>query len=356
MKPLISLTLLLAGILVLVGILIFGRRGADTETPVIENKIVVTAQPTFRLPSSDASSVLRLRELAHNPSVSSAGATASYELRLAVADRLTTNETFRRWATNAVTTAACNLASRKEFHIHGANLMNSNSLQIEVGVAISGLRGEAVFDSDTNSRGPITFVVEGGTNPTVTMVRDPYGMATYQLNPSQAGSSSYPRHVARMDWGEATSPMDTSGVEAAARAAYFAMTGAQMPDGLQAKIDAPTITDPMVSDPSVQVTGNPNATVATVNNQRFPFVDFEFVNPASGDRILSGEMVQSSAGTGEFVELFTTQSRFSVQNSIIDLGQMFLSPSGEWAQDVLSGLGTTSQEEVLKRVWKIPNR
>jgi hypothetical protein len=159
-----------------------------------------------------------------------------------------------------------------------------------------------------------------------------------------------------MDWGEATSPMDTSGVEAAARAAYFAMTGAQMPDGLQAKIDAPTITDPMVSDPSVQVTGNPNATVATVNNQRFPFVDFEFVNPASGDRILSGEMVQSSAGTGEFVELFTTQSRFSVQNSIIDLGQMFLSPSGEWAQDVLSGLGTTSQEEVLKRVWKIPNR
>jgi hypothetical protein len=67
-------------------------------------------------------------------------------------------------------------------------------------------------------------------------------------------------------------------------------------------------------------------------------------------------MVQSSAGTGEFVELFTTQSRFSVQNSIIDLGQMFLSPSGEWAQDVLSGLGTTSQEEVLKRVWKIPNR
>lgn len=282
--------------------------------------------------------------------MSATGATASYEMRLAIADRLNTNEAFLRWATNAVATAVFHLASSKDFHIHGADLTNTNALRIDVKATLSGLRGEASYDPDANSRGPVQFIIEGGTNPIVTMVQDPYGMAGYQLNPKQAGSDTYTRDVARMDWSSATAPLDKAQIEDAARNAYLAMTGSPMPDGVQVNIDVPPVTDGTVRDPSIQISENQGATVATVNNQRYPFADFEFINSESQARVFSGEMIQSAAGTGAFVELFTTQSRSGVQNSVIDLGQEFLSPSGDWQNEVLSKLGSTPQDQVLKKM------
>jgi hypothetical protein len=181
-------------------------------------------------------------------------------------------------------------------------------------------------------------------------------MPSYQLNPKQAGSEEYPREVGRMDWSGATTPLDQSHVETAARNAYLALTGSPLPDGVQVNVDVPPVTDGMIRDPSVQITGNQGATVATLNNQRYPFADFAFINPDTQARVFSGEMFQSAAGSGEFVELFTTQSRSSVQNSLIDLGEKFLSADGAWENEVLAKLGSTPQDQVLKRVWSIPNR
>jgi len=344
---------------ILVAIFLF-RQNPQVQKPQPEAKAKVSVQAAplaiQETNSLDASNLTSLREIARNPSLSSTGATASYEMRLAIADRLNTNEAFLRWATNAVSTAVLHIASSKNFHIHGADLTNANALRINVKATLSGLRGEASYDPNTNSGGPVQFIIEGGTNPIVTMVQDPYGMATYQLNPKQAGSDAYPREVARMDWSGASAPLDKSEIEAAARNAYLAMTGSPMPDGLQVNIDVPPVTDGTVHDPSIQITGNQSATVATVNNQRYPFADFEFINSGTQARVFSGEMFQSAAGTGAFVELFTTQSRSGVQNSVIDLGEKFLSPTGDWENEVLSTLGSTPQDQVLKRVWSIPNR
>lgn len=343
----------------LVAILLF-RQNPQVKNlpPEAKAKTSVQATPAAvqETDSVVASNLISLRQIARNPSMSATGATASYEMRLAIADRLNTNEAFLRWATNAVATAVFHLASSKDFHIHGADLANTNAMRIDVKATLSGLRGEASYDPDTNSRGPVQFIIEGGTNPIVTMVQDPYGMAGYQLNPKQAGSDTYPRDVARMDWSSATAPLDKAQIEDAARNAYLAMTGSPMPNGVQVNIDVPPVTDGTVRDPSIQISGNQGATVATVNNQRYPFADFEFINSETQARVFSGEMIQSAAGTGAFVELFTTQSRSGAQNSVIDLGQEFLSPSGDWQNEVLSKLGSTPQDQVLKRVWSIPNR
>lgn len=359
MKKKLSFIAAALAVAVLVAIFLF-RQNPHVENVVPKTKAAAIVQVTpivvRETNAVAASNVISLREIARNPSLSATGATASYEMRLAIADRLNTNEAFLRWATNAVTTAVLHLTSSKDFHIHGADLTDTNALRIDVKATLSGLRGEASYDPDTNSRGPVQFIIEGGTNPIATMIQDPYGMANYQLNPKQAGSGTYPREVARMDWNGAAVPLDNSQVEAAARNAYLAMTGSPMPDGVQVNIDTPPVTDGSIRDPSVQISGNQSATVATVNNQRYPFADFTFINPETQARVFSGEMCQSSAGTGEFVELFTTQSRSAVQNSVIDLGEEFLSPNGDWENEVLTKVSSTPQDQVLKKVWNIPNR
>jgi hypothetical protein len=282
------------------------------------------------------------------------GATTSYEIRLAIADRLGTNEAFLRWATAAVSTAVCKLAQGKSAPIYGAAGLTSSNLQITASANVGGLYAEATYERDTNSDGPICFIIEGGTNPIIGSLRNPYRMEAYQLDPKAAESPFYPRKIARMDWGNAAAPLDQARVEAMAREAYIAMTGTLIPDGDQAIIRVPAVTDWTFQDPAVQVTGKPGATVRTINNERYPFAEFEFFDPATNDRIFRGQMVQTSPGRGEIVELFTTPSTECFQNSLIDLAQQFL--PGDWAQEVQAKFGSTPPDQVLKRVWRIPDR
>jgi len=296
-----------------------------------------------------------LQDIAANVSMTATGAVAGYEVRQIIAEHLRTNEPFLRWATNTVTSAVTKLATNANIPIYGARGLTPGKLQVSVDVKpVGGLYAEAVYDPDTNSEGPLSFGVEGGTNPLIVLVQNQYRMSSYQLDPQSWGSQQYPRNVGRMDWAGATAPLDATQVEAVARQAYFAMTANEVPPTLVAKIDISPTTDPRVQDPSVKVIGKQGATVATVNNQRYPFAIFQFGEPGTLNQPFSGEMVQTEPGQAQVVNLVLAAN---LRGAVLELGDQFLGASSEnWAQEVLSSVGSTPPEDVLRKMWRIPNR
>jgi hypothetical protein len=356
-----TLVLSAGGVLLAALVVLWHTRGRLAAAPTLvraESTRPQAGSPTLNTNDQGATtndSMARLRSIARNVSMTATGAIASYEVRGMIADRLRTNEAFLRWATNAATTAVGKLAGNAKIPIHGTKGLAADNLKLSVDVrAAGGLYAEAVYDQNTNSEGPLYFIVEGGTNPVVGLVQNQYRMASYQLDPQSWGSSQYPRTVGRMDWGNATSPLDPSLVEGMAKEAYFAMTGSELPPNLVPKIDVSGVTDPTVQDPDVQVIGKQGATVATVNNQRYPFAIFQFGEPDTLNQPFSGEMFQSQPGQPEIVNLFVVPN---LRNAVLELGDEFLGPSsGDWAQEVLNNVGSTPSDQVLRKMWKMPNR
>lgn len=343
-----------AGLLLAVVLLVF-RSAENTGTPIApatnSSGPKPSAIPTASPVPVASTNLVKLLTVISNASKTAEGMTASYEAREIIADRLRTNEQFRLWATNEVRTAVQHLVQARKIRVYGTRNLTTNDLTIDVDVKpVGGLWGVATYDPDTNSEGPLYFNVEGGTNPVIGLVQNPYRMANYQLDPQHWG----PRDIGQMDWSGATTPLDAGYVRAIAQEAYMEMTDSQLPANWVFQSDTSAVTDRTVQDPSVVVTGRPGATVATAVNQRFPFALFSFTDPTTGSAPFNGELVQTQPGQAEIVKLFYSQN---FQESVVELGEQFLGAnSPDWAQDVLGNIGSTPPEEVLKRLWNIPNR
>ncbi len=317
----------------------------------------VIARSTINSPAGD--SLLKLREMSSNPRMTAEGAITSYEIRGMIADRLRTNEAFCEWATSAVVTAVCNLAQNPNFSIYGTTGLSSNDLNISVDVvSVGGLRGTASYAPDTNSEESVEFVVEGGTNACVSMVQNRCRAFDYQTDEANFQTPTNPGHVGHMDWGNAKQPLSTNQLVEMSREAYSAMTGKWLAGTVQAKIDESAVIDPTIADPSVQVIGTPGARVATTLNRRYPYAWVSFAATNASFQPFNGELFQTRTGRGEFVKMIAFgRSKDQVQTAVFQLADQFLTPeSTNWAQEVLTNVGSTPPDQVLKKTWKMPER
>src|SRR5262249_55639357 len=150
------------------------RSKKDRAVDVIPVATNLTDSPVAKVnPTVGRRSLDDLRALSSNASNTAEGATMSYEIREMIADRLATNETFRQWATAVVTTSVCKLVRNPRLTVYGSTGICPSNMAVQVDVRpVGGLRATAVYDPNTNSEGPLKFIVEGGANPSVTMVQN----------------------------------------------------------------------------------------------------------------------------------------------------------------------------------------
>jgi hypothetical protein len=270
-----------------------------------------------------------------------------------IAERLNTNEAFLEWATNAATTAIMRFVTNTEVPVYGAQDITPDSLEFDKVTADAprGLEARAYFDPDPTNEGPLEFVVEGGVNPTIMMVRNTYRMESYQLDPDLWKTS--PRHIGRMGWSGTSVPLDKKQVDTMAQNAFYEMTGRSLNSfNVGSRIATDKILNHDAVHPGVTVTGNLNAKLFTPQDYVYPFATFQYGDSNFTKVPFQGEMVQSAAGKGEFVELLVIARK---QDALFELGEKFFG-QGNWEQDVIDGVNSMNTEQrgqVYQRVFKI---
>lgn len=240
--------------------------------------------------------------------------------------------------------------------VYGAAGLTAENLQFYKVTAQApvGLDAEAVYDPHPDSEGPLIFVIQGGANPTIQMVQNQYREETYQLDPELWKRN--PRHIGRMDWSHAMQPLDKEQVRSLAYRAFNEMTGLDLGSfSLQkSEVSVEGIRNPDAAHPEVTITGNMNAKLYTPKDNLYPFADFRFDDDGGAHpaRVaFSGEMVQTSAGHGEFVKLFAVVRK---TEAIFELGEKFFG-QGTWEQAMLDNvrsLNTEQRGQVYRRIFQ----
>ncbi len=334
----------LAAILVVAFVVFRPSHRANAPSPTAANP--PTKSLTVRRDSAGLAqtNLAKLLTIVSNPEKTGRGAIASYEAREIIADRLRTNEAFRLWATNQVWRAVARIMQNPKLHIYGTSNLTTNNIAVTVDTQpVGGLLAVACYYPDTNGSNLLTFNVEGGTNPVIEMIQDNNHLI--DLLP--------PQHWGLSDWSGATRPLDPAFIQEIAQAAYTEMSGNPLPANLVFHCDTGPITDRTVHDPNVIVTGSHSMTVATTANQRYPFASFGYKDPIWDGDTFSGQIIQTQSGQAEIVELFYPPW---IQQSIMELASVFLSgESPDWPGEVLSEVGTTPPDQVLKKLWQMPN-
>lgn len=273
-----------------------------------------------------------------------------------IAEELRTNAVFLEWATNITKAVISHFTTNGNVPIYGLAGFTLNALQLDK-VTVNGMVGihaVATYDPDPTNEGPLEFIVEGGIHPTLLRVQNSYRLINYQLSPERWKQS--PRDIGRMDWSSAVSPLDKGQVGTLAYHAFHEMTGLNL-GGFQletTKIDVQGILNPNAEHSGVSVTGNLNAKLYTPKDYRYPFAEFRYddTTPKHEPHVaFSGQIVQTSLGHGEFVELSAVVRK---TEAIFELGEKFLG-RGTWEQSMLtnvSSLNTEQRGQIYKRIFQ----
>jgi hypothetical protein len=273
-----------------------------------------------------------------------------------IAERLRTNQAFLEWGTNVTAAIVIRFITNGSVPVYGSAGLTAENLQFYKVTAQApvGLDAEVVYDPHPDSEGPLIFIIQGGGNPTIQMVQNQYRLEAYQLDPEMW--KRYQRHIGRMDWSHAVQPLDKEQVRSLAYRAFNEMTGVDLRAFSleKSEVNVEEFRDPDAAHPEVNVTGNINARLYTPKDKLYPFADFRFDDNGAGHRpniSFSGEMVQTSPGHGEFVELFAVVSK---TEAIFELGEKFLG-QGTWEQAMLDNvrsLNTQQRGEVYRRIFQ----
>ena len=297
--------------------------------------------------------ILELRKLLVDDyrSTNSHDAMTSFLTHQLIAERLKTNDAFLVWATNAATSVIMRFITNGSVPVYGTAGLTANALQLYqvTTQAPVGLHAEAIYDPHPDTEGALLFIVEGGVKPTILMVKNSYRVETYQLNPDLW--KRYPRHIQRMDWSIAVTPLDENQVDTLAHNAFHEMTGLDLNSfNFTTKILTEGILNPNAIHPEVTMTGNLNAKFFTPKDYVYPFATFQYGDSNFMLVPFSGEMVQTSLGHGEFVNLFASLKK---TEAIFELGEKFLG-QGTWEQDMLdqvNSMDTEQRGQVYRRVF-----
>jgi hypothetical protein len=270
-----------------------------------------------------------------------------------IAEQLRTNEAFLEWASNTVKAVIVRFVKEGNIPVYGAGGLSGDALRFQK-VTVDGqvgLHAEAAYDPNPKTEGPLEFIVEGGTHPTILRVRNSYRVASYQL--SSQDSHRSPRTIARMDWSGAVRPLDENNLNSLARRAFLEMTGQDLASFhlTNAKIESERVLNPNSSRSGVTVSGNLTAKLYSPNDYVYPFAAFSYDDGASRQVAFSGEMMQTSAGRGEFVEVFAVVRK---TEAIFELGEKFLG-QGTWEQAMLDNvrsLNTEQRGQIYRRIFQ----
>jgi hypothetical protein len=320
-----------------IGALVYskGVAGADTSSTFFESP---TSASTTTAATSQSADELRTLLRQHS-STNNDQVIASALAGQLIAEQLRTNRAFLMWATNTARNSISRLLGAK-LPIYGVTNISPDDIRIDAVTAMArtGVRAECSY-------GSLYIVVEGGTNPIVTMVKDPYHLADYLLD--------LPRGREPKEWSQAQSPLDKDQVDRMARAAFMVMTGRDLDSfNVQATIKTPEVLNRNVEHPEVKVTGVPGAKLISRHDNVYPFAFFSYSPPSSSYRPFSGELMQTKPGSGEFVRLFAP---VGTPDAVFALAEKFLgSQSGLWEQSLLSevrSMPEKEQAEVYRRMF-----
>jgi hypothetical protein len=156
-----------------------------------------------------------------------------------------------------------------------------------------------------------------------------------------------------MDWSCAARPLDKNEINRITHIAFHEMTGLDL-DALHVEsvaFDTQGVLNPDAVHPDVKVTGTLKAKLFTPNDYVYPFASFKYGDSNSVRVVFSGEMVQTSSGRGEFVELFALVNK---SDAIFELGEKFLG-QGTWEQAMLDNVHSLSTEErgkIYRRIFQ----
>ena len=273
-----------------------------------------------------------------------------------IAEELRTNAVFLEWASNITKAVISHFMTNGNVPVYGSAGFTIDALQLDK-VTVNGMVGMyamATYDPDPTNEGPLEFIVEGGIHPTLLRVQNSYRLINYQLSPERWKQS--PRNIGRMDWSSAMSPLDKGQISTLAYHAFHEMTGLDL-GSFQletTKINVEGILNPNAAQHEVSVTGNLKAKLYTPKDYRYPFAEFRYddTTPKHEPRVaFSGQIVQTSSGHGEFVELSAVVRK---TEAIFELGEGFLG-QGTWEQSMLDNvrsLDTEQRSQVYKRIFQ----
>jgi hypothetical protein len=273
-----------------------------------------------------------------------------------IAERLRTNAVFLDWASNVTKSVILRFVTNGSIPVYGSSGLTADSLQLCKVTAngMVGMYAEAVYDPNTTNEGPLEFIVEGGVHPTLLRVQNSYRLVSYQLSPERWARSQ--RKIGRMDWSGAVQPLDKEEANTLSRHAFREMTGLDL-DSFhlgKTKIDSERILNPVASHPDVTVTGNLNARIYTPKDYLYPFVEFSYddSDPMHSPFVsFSGQMVQTSPGRGEFVDLFAVVRK---TEAVFELAEKFLG-QGTWEESMLDNvhsLDTEQRGQIYRRIFQ----
>jgi hypothetical protein len=268
-----------------------------------------------------------------------------------IAEQLKTNAAFLEWATNVAVTTIADFVKNGRVPIYGITNFSTDALQFDKVTVDSwnGLYARAYYDPTPTSEGPLEFIVEGGVHPQITRIQNGYRMQRYQLDPSLWTSA--PRNLGRMDWSGATAPLNKITVKMMVEPAFDELTGMDLASlHIEPEISTPKILNKDASHPDEIVAGeNPHAKLYSSRDYVYPFATFSinYTNVI----LFEGEIVQTSAGYGEFVSITTLKRN---TQALFDFGEKFLG-QGTWEQDLLDQVNSMNSQqrgEVYRRIFK----
>ena len=346
--------LLFAVVIASVLLLWLNRGIKSVSSPPIANE-PATNRSTAALEVAPDQSVVEINKLlvADYHSTNENDAITSALAHQLIAEQLRTNVAFLEWATNAAKAVIVSFIAKTDIPVYGASGLTSDALQLHK-VTVNGQVGmyaEAIYDPDPANEGPLAFIVEGGIHPTLLRVQNGYRLESYQMRPELWSQSS--RKIGRMDWSSAVRPLEKNQVNMLARHAFHEMTGLDLASFHveQTKMDVEGLLNPNASHPDVTVTGNINARLYTPKDYVYPFAAFSYGGGGSVLVAFSGEMVQTSPGRGEFVDLFAVVKK---TEAIFELGEKFLG-QGTWEQAMLDNvrsLNTQERGQIYRRIFQ----
>lgn len=259
-----------------------------------------------------------------------------------IAEQLRTNDAFLNWASNAAKMTVLEFFEHQDVPVYRSAGLTAETLQIQ-NVTVNGLVGiyaELAYDPDPAHEGSLDFLVEGGIRPTILRIENGYRMAAHQLFPGYWDQC--PRQIGRTDWSGATAPLDDSQINRLAQKAFYEMTGRELSSfHLQnTKIDTTGVPNPDAPQKAV-FTGNLSGKINSRNDFVYPFATFSFDDGNFFQVAFSGEMLQTTPGHGEFVELFAPMRK---TEAIFELGEKFLG-QGTWEQAMLDKVRSLNADE-----------
>ena len=345
------------GVLALLSVVLWMGRQPAGDTARTAVKEINPKSQTLRFSATNRS-VMELRELLNDDyhSTNEYVAMTSALAHQLTAERLRTNVAFLEWATNTTKSVILHFTAKRDIPIYGVVGLSEDSLQVDK-VTVNGLVGmscEAVYDPDPTNEGPLAFIVEGGIHPTILRVQNGFRTISYQLHPEYWRTGR--RNIGRMDWSSAVRPLDERGVRELAYRAFREMTGLEL-DSFQLKtamVHLPGVLNPNALHADVTTTGSLNAKLYTPEDYVYPFAEFRYDDTSPTNRMhvaFSGQMVQTSPGHGEFIELFAVVGK---TEAIFELAERFLG-QGTWEQDLLEtvrSLDTEQRGQVYRRIFQ----